>query len=69
MLAEMEAAGLGFDPWRLARRGAEVRGHMRRIEEQVGWAGGAAATAWLSFPSFLCFEWVHACLEEFGAAA
>jgi hypothetical protein len=35
MLAEMGAAGLGFDPWMLLQRGEVARGHMRRIEQQV----------------------------------
>lgn len=35
MLAGMEVAGLGFDPWLLQRHGEVARGHMQRIEQQV----------------------------------
>lgn len=40
LLAQMEAAGLGFDPWLLIEAGAACRSNMARIEEEAAAVAG-----------------------------
>lgn len=40
LLAGMEAAGLGFDPWLLGDAGRGARGHMARLEEEAATVAG-----------------------------
>ena len=40
LLAQMEVAGLGFDPWLLGQAGQLARSHMARIEDESASVAG-----------------------------
>lgn len=42
LLAQMEAAGLGFDPWHLQAAGAQAKAHMARLEGEAARVAGRA---------------------------